>query len=121
MGEKRKMQRYIGDKSAFKTKENLGKKIMLSLAAMGVLISPGMVAAQSITAGADFTTISTNGNVTTITTDNIINTNTAVNVFGEYKLDANNIANMYFNQENKDFCWVTSNEQKKIMRIREKL
>lgn len=75
--------------------KGLARQIISAVTAMGIFANP-LVAAAQITApkGGD-TTVTNNGNVTDITTSKIIG-NTGVNVFTEFKLDANKIANMYF-------------------------
>ena len=59
--------------------------------------------AQSINKVNDNGTIQVNGNVTNIWADRVVG-NAAVNVFQDFKLDANNIANMYFKtQQGQDW------------------
>ena len=93
------MQRGINNVRNISVKEkSLMQKIINCVTAMGVFVNPIAAAAQSITAGADFTHINVNGSVTDITTDKVYGSTTkiGVNVFDTFQLDANHIANMYF-------------------------
>ena len=93
------MQRGINNVRNISVKEkSLMQKIIHCVTAMGVFVNPIAAAAQSITAGADFTHINVNGSVTDITTDKVYGSTTkiGVNVFDTFQLDANHIANMYF-------------------------
>ena len=72
----------------------LARQIISAVTALGIFANP-LTAAAQITAGADFTKVTTKDNVTDIATTKIIE-RTGVNVFNEFKLDANKIANMYF-------------------------
>lgn len=72
----------------------LARRIISTVTAMGIFANP-LAASAQIISGADFTTVTTNGSVIDIETKKIID-RTGVNIFTEFDLKANNIANMYF-------------------------
>ena len=75
------------------------QKSIAVMASVGFLIN-SITAAGAIKGDSSFgTKVNTNGNVHNITTENINGSN-AFNKFDEFKLDANNIANMHFGQQN---------------------
>lgn len=92
MKSKKRQERVKGEQKL------LVRRILACVAAMGVSLLPGAAEAQSITKGADFTTITTNGNVTDVTTSKVYggSVKIGVNVFNTFQLDANQIANLYF-------------------------
>ncbi len=78
-----------------KSKYTLSQKIISAVTAAGFIMQPIVGFAQSINKVNNNGSIEVNGNVTNIWADKVVG-NAAVNVFQEFKLDANNIANMYF-------------------------
>lgn len=75
------------------------QKSITMMATVGFLIN-SIPIAGAIKGDSNFGThVVTNGNVHNITTENINGSN-AFNKFDEFKLDANNISNMYFGQKN---------------------
>ena len=78
-----------------KSKYTLSQKIISAVTAAGFIMQPFTAFANSINKVNDNDTIKVNGNVTNIWADKVVG-NAAVNVFQDFKLDANNIANMYF-------------------------
>jgi len=90
MSSKRKFNR--------KSKYTLSQKIISAVTAAGFIMQPIVGFAQAITKADDAlkNTIINKGNgVTDIWADRVVG-NSAVNVFKDFQLDANNIANMYF-------------------------
>lgn len=86
-----------------KSKYTLSQKIISAVTAAGFIMQPIVGFAQSITKADDAfkNTIINKGNgVTDIWADRVVG-NSAVNVFKDFQLDANNIANMYFNELNR--------------------
>lgn len=87
MSSKRKFNR--------KSKYTLSQKIISAVTAAGFIMQPFTAFANSINKVNNNDTIKVNGNVTNIWADRVVG-NSAVNVFKDFQLDANNIANMYF-------------------------
>ena len=86
-----------------KSKYTLSQKIISAVTAAGFIMQPIVGFAQAITKADDAfkNTIINKGNgVTDIWADRVVG-NSAVNVFKDFQLDANNIANMYFNELNR--------------------
>lgn len=79
-----------------KSKYTLSQKIISAVTAAGFIMQPMVGFAQSINKVNNNGSIEVNGNVTNIWADKVVS-NSAVNVFKDFQLDANNIANMYFN------------------------
>lgn len=79
-----------------KSKYTLSQKIISAVTAAGFIMQPIVGFAQSINKVNNNGSIEVNGNVTNIWADKVVS-NSAVNVFKDFQLDANNIANMYFN------------------------
>lgn len=79
-----------------KSKYTLSQKIISAVTAAGFIMQPIVGFAQSINKVNNNGSIKVNGNVTNIWADKVVS-NSAVNVFKDFQLDANNIANMYFN------------------------
>lgn len=88
MSSKRKFNR--------KSKYTLSQKIISAVTAAGFIMQPIVGFAQSINKINNNGSIEVKGNVTHIWADKVVS-NAAVNVFKDFQLDANNIANMYFN------------------------
>ena len=83
-----------------KSKYTLSQKIISAVTAAGFIMQPMVGFAQSINKVNNNGSIKVNGNVTNIWADKVVS-NSAVNVFKDFQLDANNIANMYFNELNR--------------------
>ena len=79
-----------------KSKYTLSQKIISAVTAAGFIMQPIVGFAQSINKVNNNGSIEVNSNVTNIWADKVVS-NSAVNVFKDFQLDANNIANMYFN------------------------
>ena len=95
MSSKRKFNR--------KSKYTLSQKIVSAVTAAGFIMQPIVGFAQAITKADDAlknTIINKENGVTDIWADRVVG-NSAVNVFKDFQLDANNIANMYFNELNR--------------------
>lgn len=81
-----------------KSKYTLSQKIVSAVTAAGFIMQPIVGFAQSITkadSALQNTIINKGNGVTDIWADRVVD-NAAVNVFQDFQLDANNIANMYF-------------------------
>lgn len=79
-----------------KSKYTLSQKIISAVTAAGFIMQPIAGFAQSINkVQGDNGTITVENNVTHIWADRVVG-NAAINNFSDFKLDANNIANMYF-------------------------
>ena len=93
MSSKRKFNR--------KSKYTLSQKIISAVTAAGFIMQPVVGFATSIHKADDAfkDTIVNNGNVTHIWADRVVD-NAAINVFKDFNLSANDIANMYFNTKN---------------------
>ena len=83
-----------------KSKYTLSQKIISAVTAAGFIMQPIVGFAQSINKINNNGSIEVKGNVTHIWADKVVS-NAAVNVFKDFQLDANNIANMYFNELNR--------------------
>ena len=80
-------------------KDSAAQKIVSAVTAIGFVMQPVAALASTITR-ADGTAVTFNNNgVADIFAKQIVNKNVAVNQFKEFKLDANNIANMYFGED----------------------
>ena len=86
---KNKQSEIIAEK-----RPHLARRIISAVTAMGIFANP-LAASAQILAGADFTKVTSNGSVIDIETKKIID-RTGVNIFKEFDLNANQIANMYF-------------------------
>ena len=84
-----------------KSKYTLSQKIISAVTAAGFIMQPVVGFATSIHKADDAfkDTIVNNGNVTHIWADRVVD-NAAINVFKDFNLSANDIANMYFNTKN---------------------
>ena len=78
----------------------LAQRIISAVTAMGIFANP-LVASAQIISGAEFTNVTTNGSVIDIETKKIID-RTGVNVFQQFGLNANQIANMYFGSKDSN-------------------
>lgn len=93
MSSKRKFNR--------KSKYTLSQKIISAVTAAGFIMQPVAGFANNISKVNGTDTIKVEGNVTHIWADKVVG-NAAVNVFKDFQLDANNIANMYFGLKGTD-------------------
>ena len=94
MSSKRKFNR--------KSKYTLSQKIISAVTAAGFIMQPFTAFATSINkVNGNNGTIETIGNVTNIWADRVVD-NAAINVFKDFNLSANDIANMYFNTKVPD-------------------
>lgn len=94
MSSKRKFNR--------KSKYTLSQKIISAVTAAGFIMQPVVGFATSINkVNGNNGTIETIGNVTNIWADRVVD-NAAINVFKDFNLSANDIANMYFNTKVPD-------------------
>ena len=83
--------------SKYNNKYSLPQRVISAVTAVGFIMQPMVGFAQSITkVNKDNNSIEVDNNVTKIWADRII-ANAAINQFQDFKLDANKIANMYFN------------------------
>ncbi|WP_304229156.1 hypothetical protein, partial [Phascolarctobacterium succinatutens] len=79
-------------------KDSTAQKIVSAVTAIGFVMQPVAALASTITR-ADGTAVNFNNNgVADIFASQVVNNNVAINKFAEFKLDANNIANMYFGE-----------------------
>ena len=76
-------------------KDSAAQKIVSAVTAIGFVMQPVAALASTITRADAPNTNLANGPVTNIFAENVVG-NVAINKFAEFKLDANNIANMYF-------------------------
>ncbi|WP_301963270.1 leukotoxin LktA family filamentous adhesin, partial [uncultured Megasphaera sp.] len=74
---------------------DLAKKVLATITAFSFIGNPFVAMASTITRVDGGTTV-TDGHVNHIYAGNIVNNNTAVNRFQDFKIDAGDIANMYF-------------------------
>ena len=74
---------------------DLAKKVLATITAFSFIGNPFVAMASTITRVDGGTTV-TDGHVNHIYAGNIVNNNTAVNRFDQFKIDAGDIANMYF-------------------------
>lgn len=80
-------------------KDSAAQKIVSAVTAIGFVMQPVAALASTITR-ADGTAVKFNNNgVADIFASQVVNNNVAINKFAEFKLDANNIANMYFGKD----------------------
>lgn len=93
MSSKRKFNR--------KSKYTLSQKIISAVTAAGFIMQPLAGFANNISKVNGTDTIRVDDNVTHIWADKVVG-NAAVNVFKDFQLDANNIANMYFKDLQKN-------------------
>lgn len=82
-----------------KSKYTLSQKIISAVTAAGFIMQPIVGFAQSIIRQ-DGTNLG-NNQVTDIWAEKVINDNVAINRFQQFQLDAGKIANMYFNELNR--------------------
>lgn len=85
------------------TLSNIGKaerlkKVVSTVTAMGFVLQPVAAMANTITR-TDGGKLDVNGNVTNVWAGKVINDKVAMSVFKDFKVDANNIANMYFKEQ----------------------
>ena len=85
------------------TLSNIGKaerlkKVVSTVTAMGFVLQPMAAMANTITR-TDGGKLDVNGNVTNVWAGKVINDKVAMSVFKDFKVDANNIANMYFKEQ----------------------
>ena len=78
---------------------DLAKKVLATITAFSFIGNPFVAMASTITRVDGGTTV-TDGHVNHIYAGNIVNNNTAVNRFDQFKIDAGDIANMYFQTQN---------------------
>lgn len=90
------MSKNISD---YKSKYSLTQRIISAMTAAGFIMQPVAGFAQSINKVNTNGSIEVTGNITKIWADKVV-ANTAVNEFKDFQLDANKIANMYFNTKN---------------------
>ncbi|WP_337424144.1 leukotoxin LktA family filamentous adhesin, partial [Phascolarctobacterium succinatutens] len=76
-------------------KDSAAQKIVSAVTAIGFVMQPVAALASTITRADKPNENLANGSVTNIFAENVVG-NVAINKFAEFKLDANNIANMYF-------------------------
>lgn len=81
-------------------KDSAAQKIVSAVTAIGFVMQPVAALASTITRADKPNENLANGSVTNIFAETVVG-NVAINKFAEFKLDANNIANMYFG-ESKD-------------------
>lgn len=90
------MSKKISD---HKSKYSLTQRIISAMTAVGFIMQPIAGFAQSINKVDNNGSIEVSGNVTKIWADKVV-ANAAINEFKDFQLDANKIANMYFNTKN---------------------
>lgn len=90
------MSKNISD---YKSKYSLTQRIISAMTAAGFIMQPVAGFTQSINKVDNNGSIEVTGNITKIWADKVV-ANTAVNEFKDFQLDANKIANMYFNTKN---------------------
>lgn len=90
------MSKKISD---YKSKYSLTQRIISAMTAVGFIMQPIAGFAQSINKVDNNGSIEVSGNVTKIWADKVV-ANAAINEFKDFQLDANKIANMYFNTKN---------------------
>lgn len=78
-------------------KDSAAQKIVSAVTAIGFVMQPVAALASTITRADAPNTNLANGSVTNIFAETVVG-NVAINKFAEFKLDANNIANMYFGE-----------------------
>lgn len=78
-------------------KDSAAQKIVSAVTAIGFVLQPVAALASTITRTDGGPAVNFNNNgVADIFASQVVNKNVAINKFAEFKLDANNIANMYF-------------------------
>lgn len=78
-------------------KDSAAQKIVSAVTAIGFVMQPVAALASTITRTDGGPAVNFNNNgVADIFASQVVNKNVAINKFAEFKLDANNIANMYF-------------------------
>lgn len=82
-------------------KDSAAQKIVSAVTAIGFVMQPVAALASTITRADKPNENLANGSVTNIFAETVVG-NVAINKFAEFKLDANNIANMYFHESGKD-------------------
>ena len=80
-------------------KDSAAQKIVSAVTAIGFVMQPVAALASTITRADKPNENLANGSVTNIFAETVVG-NVAINKFAEFKLDANNIANMYFGKDN---------------------
>ena len=93
MSSKRKFNR--------KSKYTLSQKIISAVTAAGFIMQPFTAFAGQIIRQ-DGTVLNPVNGVTDIWAEKVINDNVAINRFQQFQLDAGKIANMYFNEQNRN-------------------
>lgn len=84
----------------YNNKYSLPQRVVSAVTAVGFIMQPIVGFAQSITkVNNDNNSIEVDKNVTKIWADRVV-ANAAINQFQDFQLDANKIANMYFNTKN---------------------
>lgn len=84
-----------------KSKYTLSQKIISAVTAAGFIMQPVVGFAQAIIRQ-DGTVLNSVNGVTDIWAEKVINDNVAINRFQQFQLDAGKIANMYFNEQNRN-------------------
>lgn len=79
-------------------KDSAAQKIVSAVTAIGFVMQPVAALASTITRADKPNENLANGSVTNIFAETVVG-NVAINKFAEFKLDANNIANMYFGKD----------------------
>lgn len=90
-------------------KDSAAQKIVSAVTAIGFVMQPVAALASTITRTDKPNENLANGSVTNIFAETVVG-NVAINKFAEFKLDANNIANMYFGKDKdntKQVIWST--------------
>lgn len=83
-------------------KDSAAQRVVSAVTAIGFVLQPVAALASTITRTDGGPAVNFNNNgVADIFASQVVNKNVAINKFAEFKLDANNIANMYFGT-NKD-------------------
>ena len=82
-------------------KDSAAQKIVSAVTAIGFVMQPVAALASTIKRADKPNENLANGSVTNIFAETVVG-NVAINKFAEFKLDANNIANMYFHESGKD-------------------
>lgn len=90
------MSKNISD---YKSKYSLTQRIISAVTTVGFIMQPVVGFTQSINKVDNNGSIEVTGNVTKIWADKIV-ANAAINEFKDFQLDADRIANMYFNTKN---------------------
>ena len=84
-----------------KSKYTLSQKIISAVTAAGFIMQPVVGFAQAIIRQ-DGTVLNSVNGVTDIWAEKVINDNVAINRFQQFQLDAGKIANMHFNEQNRN-------------------